>query len=142
MGDKEPGKFEMTVVVNGVPIKAQALGSDYVPPESFNDDLSFNITSLLSSEEDAAVHELAEALRAIEAEQVTCFSLARWYEVNARRLARHIVRCWEDAPAQAARFQKMFGTSDEAREAQLVDMKAMLGGEELYLASKAFLKES
>ena len=59
----------------------------------------------------------------------------------ALKIAAFIVESWESIEQKAADFQARFGTSDEAREQIVLSMREISGGEEMYLASKAFLKE-
>ena len=58
---------------------------------------------------------------------------------QAVRFARLVVETWESIEQRTLEFQQRFGTSDELREAMIADQRKMAGGEEGYLASKAFL---
>jgi hypothetical protein len=61
-------------------------------------------------------------------------------EKDVARLAASIVHHWEGVPERAKDLCAQFGLSDEARKQMESDFRKMIGGEEVYLASKRFLE--
>jgi hypothetical protein len=60
----------------------------------------------------------------------------------AERACRHIVAHWESIEQRATELQIRIGLTNEARNKVADDMRALLGGEELYLAAKEYLNSS
>jgi hypothetical protein len=63
-------------------------------------------------------------------------------EEDVDKIAEYVIGVYESAERRALEFQLKFGISDEAREAMVRDFRSMCGGEQVYLASVAFLRRT